>query len=92
MIAPTDPKEYREILDEYQITRRTSSVPYQHSSNGFIERTVQTIMGIARTIMLIYDTPLSFWNYAIKHSVRLYNIRPLTPYEMLMERNQMFLH
>ena len=47
-------------------------------------------MGIARTIMLIYDTPLSFWNYAIKHSVRLYNVRPLqqlawkTPYEMLM--------
>ena len=78
----------QELLEKYHLNKRTS-VPYQHSSNGWIERQIQTIMEKARTIMLIYDCPLKFWKEAIETAVYLYNRTPLksldwkTPYEMI---------
>jgi hypothetical protein len=76
------------ILADYSINKRTT-VPYHHSSNGWIERQMRTIMEKARTIMLIYDCPLMFWSEAISCAVYLYNITPSrildwkTPFEMV---------
>jgi hypothetical protein len=49
----------KELLDNESIIKRTS-VPYKHASNGFVERSIRTIMEKARTIMLIYNCPLKF--------------------------------
>jgi hypothetical protein len=81
-------EEMKKILDEYGINKRTT-VPYHHSSNGWIERQVRTVMEKARTIMLLYDCPLKFWAEAISCAVYLYNVTPSaildwkTPYELV---------
>jgi ribonuclease HI len=68
-------EEMKKILNEFGINKKTS-VPYHHSSNGWIERQVRTIMEKARTIMLIYDCPLVFWPEAVTCAVHLYNVTP----------------
>jgi ribonuclease HI len=78
----------KKIFDDFAINKRTT-VPYHHSSNGWIERQMRTIMEKARTIMLIYNCPLSFWAEAISCATYLYNRTPLaildwkTPYEIV---------
>jgi hypothetical protein len=64
----------KKIIAEYGINKRTT-VRYHHSSNGWIERQVRTVMEKARTIMLIYDCPLMFWLEAISCAY-LYNVTP----------------
>jgi hypothetical protein len=76
------------ILADYAINKRTT-VPYHHSSNGWIEKLMRTIMEKARTVMLIYACPLMFWSEAIRCAVYLYNVTPSrvlewkTPFEMV---------
>ena len=83
--------EFIQILDDNKILKRTS-VAYHHYSNGWIERNIRTILDKARTIMLIYNTPLSFWQDAIQTAVDLYNWTPnkglnwKTPYEMIFNQ------
>jgi hypothetical protein len=67
--------QMKKIISDYGINKRTT-VPYHHSSNGWIERQVRTVMEKARTIMLIYDCPLMFWPEAISCAAYLYNVTP----------------
>jgi len=81
-----DNKEIKAWMIERGITHQISA-PHVHAQNGWIERDMQTILNRARTIMIPYNCPLRFWNYAISHAVYLYNRSPndalqgMTPYE-----------
>jgi hypothetical protein len=81
----------KKMLAEEKISKRTS-VPYKHSSNGFIERTMRTIIDKARTIMLVYNCPLKFWPEAIDTAVYLFNVTPMrvlgweTPYQRIFKK------
>jgi hypothetical protein len=81
----------KRLLYKERISKRTS-VPYKHSSNGFIERTIRSIMDKSRTIMLIYNCPLMFWPEAVETAVYLFNVTPIrslgwkTPYEMIFNK------
>jgi hypothetical protein len=81
----------KELLDNESIIKRTS-VPYKHASNGFVERSIRTIMEKARTIMLIYNCPLKFWPEAIQTAVYLFNVTPIkslnweTPYQRIFNK------
>jgi hypothetical protein len=66
--------------------RITLSAPYRHEQNGQIERDVQYVMDKARTLMMSYDVPRMFWEYAVKMACwyinrsptsRLHNMTPL---------------
>ena len=52
-------EEVRQFLAEHGIEHNMSS-PYLHAQNGWIERDMQSIMDIARTIMIPYNCPLRF--------------------------------
>ncbi len=90
-------RECKDILDEHKIFKRTS-IAYHHYSNGWIERTVRTILDKARTIMLIYDCPLRFWKEAIDTAIYLYYLTPnkslnwITPWEMVYDEKPDISH
>ncbi|KAH9143587.1 hypothetical protein AeRB84_012433 [Aphanomyces euteiches] len=54
-----------------QTTERNTS-----ASNGLAENAIRTIFGDARTYLLSCDLPLSFWGYAVRHSVYVRNRLP----------------
>mgnify|MGYP000681102589 CR=1 FL=1 len=85
-------KEYAEHLEEFQQTTRFAGVGAHHH-NGIAERAIQTIMSIARTMMLhaaihwaeVADAAL--WPLAVQHAVYIYNHMPdpstgLSPFEL----------
>ena len=90
-----DSELFREECDSKDQTQSFSGVGAQHQ-NARAERSIQTIMYMARTFMLhvalhwseSHVDDLSLWPFAVKHAVWLYNRLPnpitgLTPMEML---------
>ena len=49
------------------------SLPNKHSLNGVVERWIQSIKNMARSMQYAADTPASLWCYAIKYAVYLKN-------------------
>jgi hypothetical protein len=49
------------------------SPPNKHSLNSVIERWIQSIKNMARSIQYAADTPASLWCYAIEYTVYLKN-------------------
>jgi transposase len=45
----------------------------KHSLNGVVERIMQTIKNMARSMQYATDTPASLWCYAIEYAVYLKN-------------------
>jgi hypothetical protein len=61
---------------------------YKHEQNGWIERDMRSVLEKARTLMMVYSSPLRFWDYAVDMAVYLINRSPSshngkTPYEMV---------
>ena len=54
------------------------SAPYMHYQNGQIERDVQNVFDKTRTLMLSYDVPPKFWEYAVDTACYLINRSPTT--------------
>src|SRR5205814_2193863 len=50
--------------------------PYKHSMNGVVERAMQTINKIARSLIYVAKLPVEMWDYAIDHAVYLKNRHP----------------
>jgi hypothetical protein len=83
-------KNLREWCLENKIEVQTSP-PYHHASNGLAERTMQSIMDKARTLMTANNVPMMYWEQAVDTAVYLLNRIPLkklnwkTPYEEVYE-------
>ena len=68
-----------------------ASPPYKHEENGWIERDMETVINAARSAMMIYNTPLMFWEYAIQYAIYVLNRTPRrtrgfdgkTPYQLV---------
>ncbi|GAA5918781.1 hypothetical protein JCM5296_005484 [Sporobolomyces johnsonii] len=56
--------------------RRT--VPYVHGQNGLVERRWRSLFETTRTLLADSRLPLSFWPYAFRSAVYLYNCSPTT--------------
>jgi hypothetical protein len=84
-------KKTKDILSREGILQRMVS-GFSHSSNGWIEREVKTVMNMARTIMLQHVAPLRFWAHAVQTAVYLINRTPReslewkTPFEMVYKK------
>ena len=68
--------------------RLTLSTPYQHWQNGQVEVYVRIVMDKTRTIMVVYNTPIKYWGYAVNYVCYTLNRTPnsntnITPYEAL---------
>ena len=87
--------EYRRDCDEKDQSQSFSGVGAQHQ-NAMAERSIQTIMYMARTFMVHSSLHwsergadnISLWGFAVKHSVWLYNRLPniesgITPLEFM---------
>ena len=53
------------------------SAPYSHVQNGQIERDIQNVLDKARILMITYDVPKKFWEYAVKTACYLINRSPI---------------
>jgi hypothetical protein len=84
-------KKTKDILAREAINQRMVS-GFSHSSNGWIEREVKTVMNMARTIMMQHNTPLRFWAHAVQTAVYLINRTPKesldwrTPFEAVYQK------
>jgi len=58
--------------------RLTLSTPYQHWQNGQVEVYVGIVMDRTRTVMIVYNTPLKYWGYAIEYVCYTLNHTPNT--------------
>lgn len=56
--------------------RHEPSPPYKHSLNGVVERAIQTMDNIARSMIFEAKLPLIFWDYAVEHATYLKNRAP----------------
>ena len=64
------------------------SAPYLHYQNGMVERQIQNVMDKARTLMIEYNVPPKYWEYAIVTACYYLNRTPnrnntSTPYELV---------
>ena len=83
----------QEWANEYEIRWRASP-PYKHQANGTAERMIRTICDKATILMLVYNTPLIFWEDAVKQAIYVWNRTPrldkkyygLTPYQIVTGR------
>ncbi|GAA5905816.1 hypothetical protein JCM5296_001277 [Sporobolomyces johnsonii] len=63
------------------------TVPYVHGQNGLVERRWRSLFDTTRTLLADSRLPLSFWPYAFRSAVYLYNRSPtialknVTPFE-----------
>ena len=86
-------KEYQTKMEQFQQIQRFAGVGAHHH-NGIAERGIQTVMSVARTMMLhaaihwndVADPQL--WPMAVKHATYLYNHMPnpatgLSPHDLL---------
>jgi hypothetical protein len=77
-----------DFFKELGIATRTS-VPHMHQQNGRAERFNRTIMDKAQAMRFDACFPQSWWEFAVLHSLHLYNRTPIrrldwkTPYEIL---------
>jgi hypothetical protein len=53
-----------------------ASPPYKHSMNGVVERAMQTVNKLARSMIYEAKVPVEMWDYAIEHAVYLKNRMP----------------
>ena len=67
--------EFNTLMNQRSIEMRRS-YPYDHSGNGLIERNIRTLVDMAKTMMLVYNTPLVFWPYALAQAVYNLNRKP----------------
>jgi len=44
-----------------------------HQSNGLVERMIQTVVGMARTMLLASGLPEKFWAYSMDYAMFIYN-------------------
>ena len=64
-----------------------TTAPYSPSQNGAAERLNQTLVELARAMMIARDVPMFLWEYAIRHAAYLRERAPTkvlagkTPYE-----------
>jgi hypothetical protein len=82
-------KEVKKFLkDKNGISLQLSS-PYSHFQNGQIERDMQNVLDVSRTIMSAGNAPNRLWEFAVKHACLLINYSPTsndskkTPYELV---------
>jgi hypothetical protein len=66
----------RQWLDEKHIKLQLS-VPYKHWQNGQIERDVQNVMDMARTVMADSKAPPSYWVFAVQYACYVLNRTPV---------------
>ena len=59
------------------------SVPGNKGSNGIAERHIQTVMTLARALLLPTDLPHFLWPEAVKHAAHLRN---LVPHQSILKR------
>ena len=84
-LAPT---EFRKLLESKGI-RILGSAPNAHGQNGRAERFIRTMMEKSEALRHQACIPQSWWEFSIKHAVRLYNYSPVrrlewqTPYGVL---------
>ncbi|MBW0532077.1 hypothetical protein O181_071792 [Austropuccinia psidii MF-1] len=60
------------FLTQHGIAHETS-IPYEHHQNGRIECTNQTILEIARTLLILVRIPVALWLFAFKHTAYIFN-------------------
>jgi histone deacetylase 1/2 len=81
----------KEFLRENKVTRLQLSAPYNHSQNGQIERDMQSVLNVTRTLMSSSGCPNWFWEFAVIHACLLINYTPTsnsatgykTPHELV---------
>jgi hypothetical protein len=47
--------------------------PGQHRSNGLVERMIQTITYMTRSMLFASQLPQKYWSYAMSYAVQIYN-------------------
>jgi hypothetical protein len=73
-------------------TEVRKSYPHDHHGNGWIERDISLILNKVRTIMNVYNAPLSFWPWAFMHAAHEINRTPrrclngISAYERIFEK------
>jgi hypothetical protein len=78
------------FLDEENIIHRVT-IPYDHASNGIVERANQSIMETTRCLIHHANLPIQWWPYAAKYASHIYNVTPhdtlggLSPHEAYHE-------
>lgn len=78
------------------IVHETSAV-YTPQQNGMIEREIQSVVGMARTMILASDLPIGLWDEAIKTACFIRNRLPnkatnITPFEVMTKRKPKVAH
>jgi hypothetical protein len=48
--------------------------PGSHQSNGLVERMIQTVVGMARAMLIGAGLPTKYWSYALDYAVLIYNV------------------
>lgn len=64
-----------EFLGERQITARASP-PHTHERNGIVERAIQTVFDMTRSLLLMGQLDNKFWPLAMHHAITLRNRVP----------------
>ena len=99
-VATDDGNEYRgafiTYLEQEGIVKMTST-PYQHTNPGKAERSHQTILYMARTMLSASKLPIKFYSEAQLTAAYLYNRfvhkgRDITPYEYIYGRKPDLSH
>ncbi|MCP4126492.1 MAG: DDE-type integrase/transposase/recombinase, partial [Gammaproteobacteria bacterium] len=70
-------RRVRQWLSKNEI-RLQLSTPYQHWQNGQVEVYVRIVMDKSRTLMLVYNTPIKYWGYAVLYACYMLNRTPNT--------------
>jgi hypothetical protein len=65
-------EELEEILVKERISARFAP-PGRHQSNGLVERMIQTVVGMARSMLIGSGLPLKYWTYAMSYAMLIYN-------------------
>lgn len=67
--------QVRNCLLNLNITHHTS-VPYTPWMNGRVERTIGTLFGLTRALLIDSGAPVNLWAFALTHSAFLWNCTP----------------
>ncbi|MBW0536414.1 hypothetical protein O181_076129 [Austropuccinia psidii MF-1] len=78
------------FLNEHGIIHE-ASIPYEHHQNGKIEHTNQSILEMARIMLIASSLPRQLWPYAFQHAAWIFNRNlcsneKLTPYEIIAKK------
>ena len=55
--------------------------PGEHRANGLVERMIQTVVYMARTMLLASGLPERYWPYAIQYAMLIYNHLPKSRFD-----------